>query len=53
MSSLLYQTSAHDPMTYIVSAVLFIVAALAASYLPARKATRIDPSERCARSKCT
>jgi len=45
MSSLLYQTSAHDPLAYLASVFLFTAAALLASYLPARKATRIDPCD--------
>jgi putative ABC transport system permease protein len=45
MSSLLYQTSTYDPLAYIASALLFITAALLASYLPARRATKIDPAD--------
>jgi predicted permease len=45
MSSLLYQTSATDPVAFVVSALLFTSVALVASYLPARRATRIDPTE--------
>jgi putative ABC transport system permease protein len=45
MSSLLYQTSATDPIAFMVSALLFAVGAVLASYLPARRATRIDPTE--------
>jgi predicted permease len=45
MSSLLYQTSARDPVAFAVSALLFTVVALLASYLPARRAARIDPAE--------
>jgi ABC-type antimicrobial peptide transport system permease subunit len=44
MSSLLYQTSAYDPLSYCASALVFIGAALFASYVPARRATRIDPA---------
>jgi predicted permease len=43
MSSLLFQVSPLDPLTFAgVSAVLILAAALA-SYLPSRRATRIDP----------
>jgi putative ABC transport system permease protein len=45
MGSLLYEISAHDPLAYAASAVLFLTAALVASYVPARRATRIDPAE--------
>jgi ABC-type antimicrobial peptide transport system permease subunit len=42
MATLLYQTSPTDPLTFLASAVLFAAAAMLASYLPARRATRID-----------
>jgi putative ABC transport system permease protein len=45
MSSLLYQTSATDPVAFAASALLFTAVALLASYLPARRATRIDPTD--------
>ena len=45
MKSLLFDVSPVDPLTYVaVSAVLVLAAALA-SYLPARKATTVDPAE--------
>jgi predicted permease len=45
MKSLLYDVSPADPLTYgAVSAVLILVASLA-SYLPARRATKVDPVE--------
>jgi putative ABC transport system permease protein len=43
VSSLLYQVSASDPLTFVTSAVLFVAVAAGASYLPARRATRVDP----------
>ncbi|HEX7698427.1 MAG TPA: FtsX-like permease family protein, partial [Candidatus Acidoferrum sp.] len=43
MASLLYGVGARDPMTYAVVAILLVSVALAASYLPARRATRVDP----------
>jgi putative ABC transport system permease protein len=41
--SLLFGISALDPATFGGGAALFLVVALAASYLPARRATRVDP----------
>jgi len=41
--SLLYGISALDPVTFGGAAALFTVVALAASYLPARRAARLDP----------
>jgi ABC-type antimicrobial peptide transport system permease subunit len=43
MSSLLFGITALDPLTYAGVATILIVAAALASYLPARRATRVDP----------
>jgi putative ABC transport system permease protein len=43
MSSLLFEVSPLDPITYAAVPVVLIAAALLASYLPARRATAIDP----------
>jgi putative ABC transport system permease protein len=43
MSSLLYQVRAADPATFVCSALLLTVIALVACWLPARRATRVDP----------
>jgi putative ABC transport system permease protein len=43
MSSLLFDVSATDGVTYVVVSVGLAAAAVLASYVPARRATRIDP----------
>ncbi len=43
MSSLLYGVSAADPLTYVAAAVVLIGAVVAASVVPAVRASRIDP----------
>ena len=43
LASLLYSVEASDPSTFAAIAVVVAVVALAASYLPARRAVRIDP----------
>jgi putative ABC transport system permease protein len=45
MASLLFQTSATDPLTFAGSALVFAVVAALASYLPARRAMRINPTD--------
>ena len=43
MHSLLFNTSATDPVTFILISLLLAVAAFLACYLPARRAARVDP----------
>ena len=43
MGGLLSGVASTDPLTYVTVVVLLGVSALVASYLPARRATRIDP----------
>ncbi len=45
LAGMLYHTSATDPLTFVLSGLLFTAAAIAAAYRPARRATRIDPTE--------
>jgi predicted permease len=44
MSTLLFGISATDPLTFLGVAVLLSVVALFASYIPARRAMRVDPT---------
>jgi ABC-type antimicrobial peptide transport system permease subunit len=44
LSSLLYGVNPTDPSTILVVSLLLIVVALIASYIPARRAMRVDPS---------
>ena len=39
----LFGVSAGDPLTYAATCAVFIAVALLASYLPARRAMRVDP----------
>jgi putative ABC transport system permease protein len=43
IKGLLFGVSATDPATFVEAAALFVLIAFVASYLPARRATRIDP----------
>jgi ABC-type antimicrobial peptide transport system permease subunit len=44
LGSLLFGIGAFDPVTYLGVSVLLVVVGLAASYLPARRASNVDPN---------
>jgi ABC-type antimicrobial peptide transport system permease subunit len=43
MTHLLFGVAAHDPLTFVAVAVLLLLIALSACYIPARRATRVNP----------
>ena len=45
MRTLLYNVSPADPLTYLIVAAGLLAAAIAASYIPARRASLVDPTE--------
>jgi len=45
LSSLLYEITPTDPLTFIFVSIVLSIVALLASYLPARRAAKIDPME--------
>jgi predicted permease len=44
MASQLFGVTAHDPLTFAVVALLLMLIAVAACFIPARRATRVDPA---------
>lgn len=45
MSSFLYRVGTRDVFTFVLAPAIFVLIALVASYLPARRATKVDPTE--------
>lgn len=44
LQTLLFEVKAYDPATYVIAAISLPLAALAAAYIPALRATRVDPA---------
>jgi putative ABC transport system permease protein len=44
LQSMLFQVGAADPLTFVAVALLLLAVALLAAYLPARRATKVDPN---------
>ena len=42
---MLFEVTPSDPLTFVLVVTALVVVALAASYLPARRATRVDPMQ--------
>jgi putative ABC transport system permease protein len=45
MATLLFDTSATDPTTFAISAIVFIAVGALSSYIPARRALRVNPGD--------
>jgi ABC-type lipoprotein release transport system permease subunit len=43
MGAVLYQVRATDPVTFVLGPVVLVTVALLATWLPARRASRVDP----------
>jgi ABC-type antimicrobial peptide transport system permease subunit len=45
MASLLFGITAHDPITFVAAPAMFLALAVAACFVPARRASKLDPAE--------
>jgi putative ABC transport system permease protein len=45
LADILYKVSVRDQLTFVAAPTLFLLIAVVASYLPARRATQVDPNE--------
>ncbi|MGC2161262.1 MAG: ABC transporter permease [Silvibacterium sp.] len=45
MASMLYQLSAHDPLSFIVAGLGVLLVSVAAAYIPARRAASVEPMQ--------
>jgi putative ABC transport system permease protein len=43
VSSLLFSVSASDPISFAIACVVLVAVALLASFIPARRATKVNP----------
>lgn len=51
MSTMLYKVKAYDLTTFLLAPIVFATIGLLASYLPAKRATQVDPTEALRGSK--
>ena len=51
MSAMLFGVGATDPLTFAITAIVLVLAAGLATYIPARRAAKVDPWLRCGTSE--